>query len=578
MARDNKRSEKVKLYLGALAVILVCIMCIFLGKVIKKYTPSKERLSLNDYFKIEEADNINAAIILDNTLIEDKIVLEDGVYYISMSLVKNSIDDRFYYDEAETKLFYTIPTGSFVTTPGDKAYYFDDKKNDLNAVAVLSREDSLYIELSYLKMITGIDYETFDNPNRVMINTKTKELETAIVKKDTQLRYRGGIKSPILKDMLSDTKVYVLSKGDGWCEIITDDGIRGYIKKKHLKDYDSEKIKVKRTKIEERHEFFDKTISMAWHQVFTRVGRSDAMNAIQNASGLNVVSPTWFYLNDNKGGIVSYCSKDYVEYCHSNGVEVWALVNNFENKDVDTYEVLSKTTTRENLISALISKAIEYKLDGINVDFESLKPECGEAYIEFIRELSIRCHNNGITLSVDNYVPSDYTSFYNRSEQAIFADYVIIMAYDEHYAGSSEGSVSSIGYVENGIADTLKEVPAEQIIVGLPFYTRIWELTPIKTDEGDIISYDVKSKAVGMLKAEKAVADNNAKVTFDKEAGQNYAEYEKNGITYMIWLEDEDSLKLKLEKVKQYEVKGVSFWKLGFEKSTTYNTITKYIH
>ena len=191
---------------------------------------------------------------------------------------------------------------------------------------------------------------------------------------------------------------------------------------------------------------------MAWHQITNADANTTIASVLQNTKGINVISPTWFYLNDNNGNIASLASSDYVNYCHQKGIEVWALVSNLENKDVDTTSVLTYTSKRENLINNLISAAIQYNFDGINVDFEALSSEVGDSYIQFIRELSLKCANNGIVLSVDDYVPSSFTAFYNRAEQATFADYVVVMAYDEHYAGSEEaGSVASIGFVKEAL-------------------------------------------------------------------------------------------------------------------------------
>ena len=197
---------------------------------------------------------------------------------------------------------------------------------------------------------------------------------------------------------------------------------------------------------------------MAWHQITNADANTTIASVLQNTKGINVISPTWFYLNDNNGNIASLASSDYVNYCHQNGIEVWALVSNLENKDVDTTSVLTYTSKRENLINNLISAAIQYNFDGINVDFEALSSEVGDSYIQFIRELSLKCANNGIVLSVDDYVPTSYTAFYNRAEQAVFADYVVVMAYDEHYSGSEEaGSVASIGFLRSPSA-TVKQI------------------------------------------------------------------------------------------------------------------------
>jgi spore germination protein YaaH len=314
---------------------------------------------------------------------------------------------------------------------------------------------------------------------------------------------------------------------------------------------------------------------MAWHQVTTPSANSNIASILASTKGVNVISPTWFYLNNDSGDIASLASSEYVTYCHSQGVEVWALVSNLENKDVDTAAVLTHTTTRQNLVNQIVAKAIQYDLDGINLDFESMeRKDVGDAYIEFVRELSIKCSNNGIVLSVDNYVPTAYTAFYNRAEQAKFADYVIMMGYDEHYAGSDVGSVSSISWVSQGITDTLAEVPADQLILGMPFYTRVWA-TESSDDSGS--SGKVSSKIYGMSAASDFLSAYGATKSWKEDSGQNYAEFKDGDILYQVWLEDSSSMEERLKEMQENQLAGASFWKLGFETSDIWDTIIKYM-
>ena len=380
--------KKAKLVLAVIGLTVVLTGC-FVGSIfIKKYTPSKEHADLAEYFSIEADDE--CALIKDSELSAEKVTVIKNEYYLPLTFVKEEIDSRFFYDDEEGKLFYTIPTGSFLAGVSEDTYYFDDKKMDWEHGVILEvHKDEVYLNVEYICLITGIEYKKYDEPNRIVMETASRHMEVVIAKKDTEIRFRGGIKSDILRDIKAGDKMYRLNAGEKWDEVVTEDGIRGYVLKKRVKEGEGESIEVSRLKIEERHQEFDGKICMAWHQILSRVGRSEAAAITKNTTGLNVISPTWFYLNDNKGGIASFCSKDYVDYCHSNGIEVWALINNIENKDVDTGAVLKKTSSRETLISALISKAIEFKLDGINVDFESLTPDMGDAYLEFLRELSI---------------------------------------------------------------------------------------------------------------------------------------------------------------------------------------------
>ena len=327
---------------------------------------------------------------------------------------------------------------------------------------------------------------------------------------------------------------------------------------------------------------------MGWHQVTSNSANNTIGDVLRRSKGLNVISPTWFYLNDDYGNVYSLASRDYVDYCHQNGVEVWALVNNIENQNVNTGEVLAYTSRRENLINNLISAAIQYGFDGINVDLESISPESGEDYIQFIRELSLKCANNGLVLSVDNYVPTDYTSFYDRAEQALFADYIVIMGYDEHHAQSEQaGSVASLGFVTDGVTNTLKEVPADQIILGMPFYSRVWSLTPI-TDEGTTVdgsdssanyeTFNLSCYSAGMNEISNLIRANGAETVWLEEEGQNFVEYINNGVTYRIWIEDAASLEKKLQVMQANGLAGGAFWKLGLESSAVWDTIIKYIN
>ena len=283
-----------------------------------------------------------------------------------------------------------------------------------------------------------------------------------------------------------------------------------------------------------------------------------------NVSGLNVISPTWFYIQDTSGNLGDLSSADYVTQAHQKGYKVWGLVDNF-TADVSTTETLSQLASRQNIIKHLVQTAANIGMDGINVDFESLSEDAGPHFLEFLRELSIECHKNNLVLSVDNPVPEDFTSHYDRAEQGKVVDYVIIMGYDEHYVGSEEaGSVASLPWVEKGIQDTIAEVPAQRVINAVPFYTRLW-----KTEAGSL-----SSEAIGMDTAQEVVNTNNAQVYWDSDVSQNYGSFEKDGCTYQIWIEDSQSIAAKVQLVQKYNLAGVAAWKLGFENSSIWQVIT----
>ena len=323
---------------------------------------------------------------------------------------------------------------------------------------------------------------------------------------------------------------------------------------------------------------------MLWHQV-TNTDVNDRIGDVLDASkGVNVISPTWFYLNDENGGIEDLSSRSYVDYCHERGIQVWALVSNLENIDVDDEEILMHYGTRWNFVNAMTEKAIAVGLDGINLDFEAMSAEAGASYVQLVRELSLACGNHGLIFSVDNYVPSEYTLHYDRGEQAHFADYVVIMGYDEHYNGSDEGSVSSMPFVENGVKDTLEQdVPSNQIILGMPFYTRIWQETPktgvsdLEMASEDYIPYELSSSAISMETQNEEISKHGAEPIYLADLGQNFASWQEDGLTYKIWMEDMTSLTGRLDILKQYDLAGGAFWKSGLELSSVWDVIAEYL-
>ena len=562
--------KKVVPILIAIALIIIIGGLSFGGKIIEKYSYSKERADLNAYYHISDSED--AAIVLQNEIVEERAKVIDGTWYLDLDTVHKYLNDRLYMDRNEDLLLYTLPEDIVKVVIGSSVKETEDGSEDLGYTIARYEGEKLYLAVDYVKQYTNFGYEVFTDPNRVQIDTQWEEMQVASIKKNTQVREKGGVKSPILTDVAKGDKVTVLEQMETWTKVKTADSVIGYVENKRLDNTRSElPIPVTDyTEPEYTSLTRDYKINLGWHVVAGTAGNDTLQSVTANTKGLNVISPTWFKLSDNEGNFTSFASADYVEKAHGMGLEVWALVENIEYKDsIDMYQILSSTTTRRKLIDALVAEVQQYGIDGINVDFEQISMDCGEHYIEFIRELSVSCRKNGIVLSVDNYVPTGYTDHYDRREQGIVADYVIIMGYDEHYAGSPEaGSVASINYVENGIADTVSQVPANKVINAIPFYTRIWETT------GSSIS----SQAVGMEMAEEYVAAHNIDVEWNEETCQNYGEYTSGDTLYQVWLEDEESIQVKLNIMEKYGIGGVAAWRLGFEKPEIWDEIETYLN
>lgn len=587
--RRAQAGRRMAPVLIALLLIVVVLIGLFVSFLIQKYSPSKERMDWKEYYSLTEEDE--AAVILNDKLTDIKARIIDGEAYVTTDTLYDYLNQRFYWDAQENLLLYTTPTELITAQVGSNTYTVAKESFTENYAPVKADGDTAYVALPYIQKYTALDYEVLtDGANRIFIRTEFGTADTVKAKKDAHVRYRAGIKSPILTDVEKGDILYVIPEtedvGD-WTKVRTKDGFIGYIRNKYLGAKGTETLEANYQEPEYSNISKDYTINMAWHQVTNQEANNKVLEMIANTKGITTISPTWFFLKDNDGNIESLANSTYVNYCHQNGIEVWALVEDIKYKDtIVDYEILSRTSSRQRLVTNLIAKAIEYDLDGLNIDFEYIKEESSRAYLEFIRELSIMCRLNGIVLSVDNYRPADHNDFYNREEQGKVADYVVIMGYDEHYAGSqTAGSVASINWVREGIEKTLEDVPSEKVINAVPFYTRLWEERP-KTEEEiaesseteEYIPYVVSSKTYGMDAADKVLAANGAEKVWDETTGQYYAEYTADGKTYRMWLEEEESIALKAGLIKEYKLAGIAAWKLGFERQDIWDVILRYVN
>lgn len=582
--RRRRRNLGIRICLTVI-LIIAAIAAVFLWK---RYSPSKEKANLDKYYGIEQEGQL--AIVVNNEVVEPKGMIADGKAYIQYEIVRDYINSRFYWDPNENILLYTLPKDMVSVEVGSKDYTVSKDKNSEDYVILKTEGSTAYIALDFVQQYTNIDYEVYDNPERVVIVGDWGEHTVAEVKKDTQVRYQGGVKSPVLTEIKKGEEATVIENEDNWKKVRTKNGFIGYIKNSALKDAQKKNVTRKFEEQEFTNISKDYTINMAWHNVTNSDANSSVLQKIAESKGLTTIAPTWFHVKDTDGNMDSIASTDYVNYAHQANIEVWATIRDFDggiNSYDESYALLSYTSKRETLINQLVAEALQSNIDGINVDFEKISDECGEHYIQFIRELSVRCRQNGLVLSVDNYVPKGFNMQYDRKEQGIVADYVIIMGYDEHYAGSPEaGSVASYDFVKEGITETLKEVPADKVISGIPFFTRLWEQTPKTeeelasqkgTEEGEY-AMKVESKAYGMTEAKEVVTQAGAEITWDDTAKQNYARWESGGVTYEIWLEDEKSLEMKLELMKQNKLAGTAAWALGLEDPNVWQLILKYVN
>lgn len=545
----------------------------FLGLIYPdKYAYSREMADLNEYFQIINANDV--AIIVGNERIDDRGTYSNGEVYFPLSTAERLFTDRFYYNELEGKLLYSTSTDiySVNVADGSSGYTYGGSFTPTENVPAFVNGDQLYISLEYVRKFANFEYTYYPNPNRVQVYTSWEPETVAELAKDTSIRYQGGIKSDVLCKATKGQVVTVLEPMETWTKIHTSDGFTGYVENTKL----GEAYSKAGTPVNDAYNPMadygagngDDSIVLAWHQIYYADQGENLNTFLDGDEGVTVVSPTWFYINSEYGTFDNYATKEYVENAHAKGYQVWALVEDMTNsKNYSEYELFSSSENRKMLIDNLISATLEVGADGINVDCEYVNKETGEHFVQFLRELSIETRKNGLVLSVDNYVQNQGNLHYDLTEQGIVADYVVIMGYDEHWAGSEPGSVASIGFVEGGITAALNEgVPSAKLINGVPFYTRLYRT------EGS----DISSQAIGMDEAQQWMANRGISPTWDENACQYYIRFEDGTAVSEMFIEDTESMDARLSVMKNYNLAGVACWKLGLENDSIWPIINSY--
>ena len=561
-----KEQQKKK----AAPVLVVLILIVLVGAagivsfLINRYKPGTEYMAGNEYFNLTDENSV--ALIQNGELLEEQAVLIGGEPYAAYTYVESQLNSCFYWDEETKGILLTTSGGVQTLLPGDAAV----AKTPGGQPAVQQESDGkVYISLDVVKEYTDLDYVYYSNPNRVVIRNEWDGVEQATVQSDTaQVRQKGGIKSLILADVQKGDTLLYLENLDNWCKVMTADGYTGYIQTEDISEPEAIEARTAKKDSYERITR-DHKINLVWHQS-TSTESNDAMAEMTaEMTGVNVISPTWFSVTDGTGTISSLASADYVKLAHDAGREVWGLIDNF-NEAFDETTDLAYASVRSRIIEQLLAEAASCGMDGINVDFENLKEAGIPHYLQFLRELTSAAHAQNLVVSVDTPVPQAYTMYYQRGEQARFVDYMIVMAYDEHFAGSEEaGSVSSLPFVQQAVEEMTRVMPADQVICGIPFYTRVW------TEKFGQSA--ITSEVLGMDGAKNYAKENQMTETWDASLGQNVATVETSDARYTIWMEDEQSMEEKLKVIQSADLAGVAEWKLGFECADVWSLISEYI-
>lgn len=564
----NRNRTLLKLIAGLVACAVLAGLLIL---YVVRFMPVSKRMSAEEYFG-SLAEN-EAVVIAEDHLSDYRAVRLEDRWYIDYALVQSELNPRFYWDESAGLMLFTTANEIYEIPADGTAYLTEAGTQDAGYPVVKTTEEGMYVALEFLREHSDFTYEIFENPGRVVITFGSRTVHTATVKKKGVVRYLGGIKSLVLTEAAKGSEVVVMEQMEHWTQVRTEDGYIGYIKNSCL----SEISEQTRPAVYEGPEYtslsLDDKVDLVWHQIDVAQMNDNFAEDTSQMSGVNVISPTWYFLADNEGNIDSLADASYVTRAHEAGLQVWALISNF-SENVSTAELLSSRTARQKVQDYLIAQAQEIGFDGINIDFEGIPEFAGYSYVQFMRELSILCRERGLYLSVDVPVPMDFSSHYDREELGVVCDYVIMMGYDEHYAGSDiTGSVASIDFERNGIENMLSEVPKEKIISAIPFYTRLWYTRTL--EDG---TFSVTSEALGMGRAWEVVEENGVAAVWDDATGQPYAEWTNaEGVFFQIWLEDDSTVAERASLVKEYDLGGIAAWVLGFEKDYVWQVISENI-
>lgn len=561
----------ITMIITIIVIAIVSGLVFVVGKIFESNMPSSVKISLSDYYELPKGE---AKLIVDTKESEINALVKDGKAYIPFSIAEEMLP-KLYYDVFDDIIIYTTATEKYVYKANETKYTVNDKEDSEETPSFIDESGNIFVSVDFIKTRHTIEVKFLSDPYRLVIfENDKKEYKICTLSEDVNVRTGNDKKKPILKELKRDDIIYILGNSNEgeFVKILTDDGIIGYV---DISKLATESIKNKVFTFDRNRENEEYTsikregpVVMGWHQVTSKLANKSLGAILSKVEELNVLSPTWFEVKDSSGEITDFASHDYVEKLHKLNIDVWGLLSDF-NKSVDYKLLLGSNENRTNLINNIMYFIKEYDLDGINIDFENVKASYAKSYIQFLRELSIKMREEQKVLSIDNYIPLEFNAHYAIKEQGILADYICVMAYDEHYSGSKEaGSVSSLDWVEKSISKTTEKVQSDKVIVGLPFYTRIWR----ENSNGGL-----KSEAMGMTKAKQLVKQNNVKSKWNDKLGQYYAEWQDKNDRMRVWLEESRSITAKLKKVNRKKLAGVAFWKLGLEEKEAWNSVINWV-
>jgi len=529
--------------------------------------------------------------------------LFDGEVYLDLSVVNRQFNGRFYWDRVEQLMIHTLPYGSIVVSPETSEYTSHGEPRSSNFNIIRMEGETPFVALAFIQRFANFEYSFYEEPNRVVLTTQWGEKSVTTITSDAPVRWLAGPESDIITGVARGEEVFFIEDEGYWRRIATFDGFNGYVLSTEIGDI--------------RQETFSRAFT---EPVFTQIVREGPINiswdndlnhytvgeALARAQGLTAIAPMWLSIADTDGNIDSAATIEYVQVAHQAGVEVWVTLRDFHggiSSYNETYEVLSRTSSRRQIIEQTVAETLRVGADGINLDLELVPFEAGAHFVQFVREMSVEARHSGLVLSVANFYPLEWRRFMNLAEQARVVDYIILMGYDEHGYGGGRiaGPVASFEFVRSGIEMALQEVPAEMLINALPFYSRLWYVIPMTEEEiaqGEGYVVHVSSEALGLDMSTLVMLNSGVEMTWDPITRMYYAEWQDpygafrgwlagtgvnisslfypSGGTYRMWLEDERSLREKLQVMSDFNLAGVGSWQLGLDNPQVWEWIADF--
>jgi len=557
---------KNKIYIIIVSIIYIVISIGITNFAIKfihnKYSPNTNIISFFD------EDIIN--IVIEDELVNEygQPIIEGKEILLPFDLIKKYIDDTIYYDKDRAKITITSEDKVIRISNNDLQAFLNMEKYTLDASSRYVN-GILYVPIMAFKDIFDIDIQLIKDEHVLIIDKlKNYKIVGYINNEQGVIRSDMSVYKPIYKMYNpSNIEVIVYSTLGDWTKIRTSEGIIGFVENKYLNTH----IEYEKVVIDIRKDIPGEidTIIFAWEAFYDQT-KGDSN--IVDSSVLNVISPTWFKIADVAGNINSFAETTYVQKAHELGYQVWPLVSNTFSDIEMTSEILRNTDVRDNIIRQIIAFSTIYNIDGISVDLENIYLKDKDVYTQFIRELVTLAHKSNLLVSVAVGIPEGsetYSKCYDHKQLGLIADYIMVMTYDQYYGSSkTAGSQAQVSWVEKNLEKTLELVDSQKLVMGIPLYTRLWEIT--SKGAHNIRNYSIDG-------AKQLIEEKNATIKWDDESGQYVATYNEKGNTYKMWLEDESSIKEKVALVNKYDLRGVCLWELNWGNDSIWDAINEVI-